>query len=486
MLSNHEVDELIVGAGRVLREPTPIVNPAHRTEVVGYVSQATLDDVDDAVTAAATSFPAWSGTSVVERAARLSAAADSLEARRSEFAHLLVRENGKTQRECEGELGSAVQILRYYASLAGRFAAEVVEEDERGRIVTRRCPMGVTAVIVPWNFPVTLGFLMCAPALLAGNTVVVKLPEHCPLTLLRSLALVGSHLPTGVINVLAGDGPQVGSGLVRHAAVRKVLFTGSTATGRAVMSDASATLKSVSLELGGNDPALVLESAEPSDSLAFELLRGALTAAGQLCYGIKRVYVHRRHHDELVARLRDVAAKRVLVGSGLEPEVTMGPLNNEPQLERVRKLVGAAEGDGAISTVLGRPARSFVEDRGNFLMPVLLTELDPRADVVREEQFGPVLPVLPFDDEDEAIAAANETEYGLAASVWTDDPERASQVARRLEAGSVFVNVHRLGASDVSMPFGGFKQSGIGRGHGFVSLEECSELQVIAERRHLP
>jgi aldehyde dehydrogenase len=339
--------------------------------------------------------------------------------------------------------------------------------------------MGVTGVIVPWNSPVYLAFLGIAPALLGGNTVVVKPSEFAPLALSRVLEVLAEHLPPGVLSVVPG-GAEAGAAIAGHAQVRKVFFTGSTATGRAVMREAAGNLKNLSLELGGNDPAIVLESARVTDRLLDELVQSVFTASGQICFNVKRIYVHESRYADFLDRYTQ-AVDQLVVGDGLDPRSTTGPVNNRPQFDRIRGLMERTRATGATVTTLGTKLDPAGWADGLFLLPAVVTDVDPGAEIVSCEQFGPVVPVLPFTDDDQVVGWANDTEFGLAASVWSDDRAHALQVARRLESGSVFLNVHRIGASDVSMPFGGFKGSGIGRGHGISALEACTELQTIAD-----
>ncbi|OMQ16146.1 hypothetical protein A7K94_0204565 [Modestobacter sp. VKM Ac-2676] len=382
--------------------------------------------------------------------------------------------------ESRVDVGGAAHILGYYTGLADHLAEDrVFRSDARGTVWSGRRPMGVTGVIVPWNSPVYLAFLGIAPALLAGNTVVVKPSELAPLTLSAVLEILAGNLPEGVVGVVPG-GAEAGAAIAAHHGIRKVFFTGSTATGQQVMRAAAGNLKNISLELGGNDPAIVLESAVVDDRLVDELVQSVFTASGQICFNVKRIYVHRSHHDEFVARYT-AAVDRLVVGDGLDPRSTMGPVNNRPQFERVTALLERTRAEGATVTTLGTALDPAGWEDGYFLLPSVVTDVRPGAELVACEQFGPVVPVLPFDSDDEVVDLANDTEFGLAASVWSEDREHALRVARRLESGSVFLNVHRIGASDVSMPFGGFKGSGIGRGHGITALEACTELQTIAD-----
>lgn len=457
-----------------------VIDPASR-EVVGHSAVAGPAEVDEAVTSAKEAFPAWGASSAAERAEHLRAAADAIAAGTADRARLLTREHGKVLWESNVDTEGAARILRYYADLADRYDTPDVIEDERGRVVTKRAPFGVAAVIVPWNFPVILGFLMLSPALLAGNTVVVKPPEDVPLAFTDTLRVLAASLPPGVVNVVPGVGRETGQALSEHPDVRKISFTGSIPTGQALMRAAASNIKSISLELGGNDPAIVLEGAHVDDALISELVRGVFTSSGQICYNVKRIYVHRTHHDKFVQAFVD-AADGIVVGHGLDPRSTIGPLTTEAQFRFVTDLVERTRRTGATVRTVGQKLDPDRWDDGYFVLPSVVTDIAPGDELVTCEQFGPVVPILPFDDEDEVVHLANATDFGLAASVWDDDVDHAFAVADRIDAGTVFVNVHRVGASDLSMPFGGFKQSGLGRGHGYVAVEECSEVKVVAQR----
>lgn len=474
MLINGE-RSIAPGAQREVR------NPADHDDVVGRFSAGTQADARFAVEAATGAFRAWAALSAAQRAEVMLAAADEIEEGNAERANILTREHGKTLAEATHDVGGAPKILRYYAGLAERFDTPDVTEDELGRIVRRHVPTGPMAIIVPWNAPVYLAYLMIAPALLAGNTLVVKPPSYTPLALSGTLDVLARHLPDGVVNVVTGSGSEVGSALASHPGIRGIRFTGSTETGKQLMRQAADTVKNIGLELGGNDPAIVLEGATISDRLISEFVRGVYAGTGQICYNIKRIYVHSTHHGEFVERFSDAVAE-ITVGNGLDPAVTMGPLNNEAQFRFVGDLVEETRRSGADVRTLGRMHDKADQDRGWFVLPSVATGVAQGAELVQCEQFGPVVPVIPFDDESEAVNLANQSEFGLAASVWDDDVEHAFEVAGHIEAGTVFVNVHRVGASDVAMEFGGFKQSGLGRGHGWVAVEECSELQVLAHR----
>lgn len=462
-------------------EMRPVLNPARRGEVVGHYAAATAQQADAAIAAATSAFSGWSTLTASGRAEMMLAAADAIEDGNEERAELLTREHGKPLSEAAHDVAGAPKILRYYAGLASRLDEPQQTVNELGRIEKRLRPMGPMAVIVPWNAPVYLSYLMIAPALLAGNTLVVKPPSYTPLALWDTLRILDRHLPDGVINVVPGAGAEVGGALARHPKIRGIRFTGSTETGKELMRQAADTVKNIGLELGGNDPAIVLEGATISDQLISEFVRGVYAGSGQICYNVKRIYVHQSHHDDFVSRFTDAVAD-LTIGDGLDSEVTMGPLNNEPQYRFVNELVERTKSAGAHVATVGTRHPGTDWDHGWFVLPSVVTGLAHGDELVECEQFGPVVPIIPFETTEEAVAMANESEFGLAASVWDDDVDHAFKVAGEIEAGTVFVNVHRIGASDVAMEFGGFKQSGIGRGHGWVAVEECSELQVIAHR----
>jgi aldehyde dehydrogenase len=480
MAPGRSTASLLIGDREMSFAPTPLHNPARLTDVVGTVSNATAELTAGAVDAAQRAFAHWSALRAARRAEVLTRAADAVEADASTLAILLTREHGKILADAAAEVANTVRTLRYYADLADYVEHETRIHDHRGTIIERRVPMGPVAVIVPWNYPLLLATLMIAPALVAGNTVVVKLPDHAPLALSAVLRHLNAHAPAGVLNVVAGSGDRVGVALTTHPDVRKVSFTGSTATGRSIMRDASINLKNLGLELGGNDPAIVTENAEITTDLIDELLRGTFMTSGQVCYAPKRLYVHHSHYTQFVEAFTAAAAELV-VGDGLDPHVTMGPLNNAQQRRVVAGLMEASRAEGARIKQVGS-FRGIDPSQGYFVLPTIVTGLTQQSPLVRHEQFGPLIPILPFDTDEQAVAMANDSEYGLAASVWSQDSDHAFALARRIQAGSVFVNIHRVGASDVSMPFGGFKQSGLGRGHGRIAVDESTEVQVLADR----
>jgi len=459
---------------------TSIYNPAKTTEKVGEISMGDVSHVHQAVDAAEQAWKSWRTVPVEKRAQYLTDAADYIAANVDELSRLLVLEHGKVLRECVIDLKSAEGVLRYYAGLTGAMD-DVKIENHQGTMILTRQPVGVVSVIVPWNFPIILSFLMLAPSLLAGNAVVIKPPTFVPLTLTRILKHLAAQLPAGVLNIVTGSGSTVGTEMAEHPKIRKVAFTGSTDTGRSIMASAAKTIKKISMELGGNDAAIFLKDKPITDEVIQEAIAATFTAAGQICYAMKRIYVHRDNYQTFVDKFTE-AAQSIVVGSGLNPDVKMGPINNKPQYESVLKLLERTKQTDAHVVQAGKLAEGTSPEDGYFILPTIVTNVKNSDPIVQEEQFGPVIPIIPFDTEEEVIEMANDSEFGLANSVWTSDEAHGFEVARQLQSGSVFINTHRLGASAANMPFGGFKQSGIGRGHGVEAVHEHTELQALIRR----
>lgn len=470
-------------------ESHPVPNPADLDETVGYCAYERSVDADAAVQLAEAAFPAWAALGAVGRAVLLRQAAVRLrEANPENLARLLTREHGKPLWESRLDVDGAASVLEYYAGLAQKYELPTTIDTAVGVATVVRRPLGVTAVIVPWNYPVYLASLMLVPALLAGNTVVVKPSELAPLTVTKVLECLAEVLPPGVVCVVQGRGSEVGARLAEHPAVRGLFFTGSTQTGKAIARNGAGNLKRLGLELGGNDPAILLDGISLDNATLAELVRGVFTSSGQVCYSIKRIYVPVALRRQFIDRFLE-ACDELLVGNGLDPAVDMGPVSNQAQFEAVTELTDAARRSGAHVTSVGRKADPSGWDRGLFLLPTVVTDVDPQHPLVVREQFGPVVPIVAYDDIEQALSMANGTEHGLAASVWSADPDEALAVAPRIDAGSVFVNGHRVGCSALSVPFGGTKQSGVGRRHGFEALDESSELQAVinvANRAALP
>lgn len=443
-----------------------VVNPA-TGKVLETAPKADEAQLDQAVAAAKKAFPRWSALSFEERQARLNALADALEARTDEFARLLTQEQGKPLPEATAEISGAVFGLRAFGAM--RTETVVLRETESERIVELRKPLGVVAAIVPWNFPLMLLVMKMGPGLITGNTIVAKPAPSTPLTTLKFGELAAQILPPGVLNIIVCSN-DLGAVLTTHPDVAKVSLTGSTATGKKVMASVSSSLKRLTLELGGNDAAIVLDDADVK-KVAPHIFASAMTNAGQICTATKRVYAHSSLYERLCDELAKIAREAV-VGDGLEQGVTIGPIQNKLQFEKVRAFIEDAKAKGKVI------AGGEVSDEGGyFISPTIVKDIPETARLVREEQFGPVLPVLKYDDVADAIARANDTEYGLAGSVWTSNVERGFEVATQIDSGTVWVNKFLEVPFDV--PFRGAKQSGLGGENGEEAMQSYTQAKII-------
>ncbi|MEM7350104.1 MAG: aldehyde dehydrogenase family protein [Acidobacteriota bacterium] len=460
-----------------------LFNPARPTELVGHAAAATVDDVDTAVQAAHAAFPDWAALSFTERgdklrqiAAALTADPADLEAR----SRLFTREHGKIARETLMEVSRLGDRFMLSASYAERLARdEALQGPPFDTLITRQ-PRGVAALIVPWNWPLSILGAKLPQALVAGNTVVVKPSANSALVPSMTLQIIADLLPPGVLNILTGSAAQIGDRLVGHPKVRMVNFTGSIPVGRHVMKVAADHITPVVLELGGNDAALVLDDAELSGEVFQRMYWAAFASSGQICMALKRLYVHESRYDEVVDGFT-AACNKAVVGDGLLPETTMGPVNNAKQHQVVTRMIAEARERGAEVKECGEvPDEALYRGGGFFQKPALVYDADPSLSIVRDEQFGPALPIMKFRTDDEAIALANDSDYGLCSSVWTPDAERAVGIARRLEAGYTYLNGHGPMAQDSRGPFGGFKASGIGRNLGYDGVLAFTEPHSIS------
>jgi acyl-CoA reductase-like NAD-dependent aldehyde dehydrogenase len=450
----------IGGEPREASEVFAVHDPAEPEAVVGHAAAATAEEAREAVRAAHDAFEAWAGLGAKRRAELVVAALDGLPADHDERVELLSLENGKVRGESDIDLHVMEGRFRLAAELADEVDAVRTLEGPPLRTTVARLPLGVVSIIVPFNWPLAILGASLPQALVAGNTTVAKAPPTTPLAFVRTLERIAAALPAGVLNVVSGRDEVLGPVLIQDPLVKKVAFTGSPRAGKVIMGMAAESLTRVQLELGGNDPALVLADAELDEGTLHKLGIGAFLTTGQVCMAMKRLYVHRSRYDEVVDGLsRELEATRL--GSGLDPETTMGPLHTARQRDFVAGLVEEARARGAEVREFGEGAEG-----GQFLKPALV--LDPPADagIVTEEQFGPALPIIPFDDEEDAIRQANDTWSGLCSSVWSGDPEHVDAVAARLRTGTTFVNAHNAPWLDDRAPFGGFNQSGMGREMG--------------------
>lgn len=457
---------LVIGGKLVAGASTmPVINPATE-ETVADCPRADRDQLEQAVAAAKAAFPAWAAVPIADRRAALMRVADEMEARLEELARLLTAEQGKPLDKAMEEIGGSAYILRGLASL--ELENQVVQEDAGGRFIEQRYPLGVVAAITPWNFPISLLAVKITPALLAGNTVVAKPAPTTPLSSLRIAEIVNRNVPAGVFNMIT-DANDLGGELTAHPDIAKISFTGSTGTGKKVMASAASLLKRITLELGGNDAAIVLDDVEPK-AAARSLFDGAMVNSGQVCLAIKRAYVPDSIYDAICDELA-VLAGQAVVDDGTKQGTQFGPLQNKAQYDKVRAMLAEAATRG---TVIGgeSPDRA-----GYFIRPAIVRDIDDDAQIVREEQFGPVLPVLRYTDLDDAIARANDTDQGLGGTVWATDKARALTVASKLETGMVWINSHMNISPFV--PMGGAKQSGMGQELGLGGLEEFTQRRLV-------
>ena len=469
--------EIVAGAAGTY----PVTNPARPAEVVLHAPSTTPVQLDLAVAAARRSQRGWAALEFEDRAALVVAAAEAgvaaVEAR--DLARLLTREHGKTYLEAIFDTATMGGMATAFAPLV----AEALAPLELGGGATRIAwvPHGVVAAVLPFSWPVSVMANKVLPALLAGDAVVVKAPPSCPGTVLLVAAAMAEALPPGVLNVVNGPDAALGAALVGHPDVDMVSFTGGVGTGQAVMAAAAATTRPVVLELGGNDAAILAPDVAGDAALADRIVEAAFVTSGQVCMAIKRLYVHRDRLDETVDALAGRLAIE-MVGDGLADGVTMGPVHTAGARDRVEGLLSEAASAGA---VLVRPGQMRPEDEGNggyFVSPALVVGPPADSGIVREEQFAPALPVIPYGDMAEAVGAANDTPYGLCASVWSNDEVLAADVASQLEAGTVFVNAHGMAAIDMDAPMGGWKQSGFGVELGTEGMQAFARQRVRVVR----
>jgi acyl-CoA reductase-like NAD-dependent aldehyde dehydrogenase len=450
-------------------ETFEVLNPADET-VVAVCPLGTAQLIDAAVAAARRALPAWSAVPDAERVAKLNAIGDLIERYHKELAELVTREQGKTQSGpgANFELGGAAAWTRVTAGLA--ICDQVIQDDETVRIVAHRKPVGVVGSITPWNWPLLIAVWHVMPAIRVGCTVVIKPSPFTPLSTLRLVELMNQVLPPGVINVVTG-GPEVGNHLATHPGVDKVVFTGSIATGKKIMSGGAETLKRMTLELGGNDAGIILPGTN-LEPLLEKLFWGCFINAGQTCAALKRLYVHEQQYEEVVRLFADYCAA-IPVGDGLDPRNLIGPISNKAQLDKITGHVEDARAQGARIVLGGKKPHGA----GYFYPLTVIADTTDDMCVVKEEQFGPVIPILKYKTVDEAIARANSLEVGLGGSVWGNDCEAAAKLASRLECGTAWVNQH--GALHPMAPFGGVKSSGIGVEFNLDGLKEYTTVQVV-------
>jgi acyl-CoA reductase-like NAD-dependent aldehyde dehydrogenase len=454
--------EFVDGAGGT----ADVINPATE-KAVAACPIADVAQVNAAVAAAKAAFPAWSRRTVAERGQLVDQLANALMARQDEFAALLTAEQGKPLDQAAFEVIGSVFTLKGFVDM--KLEPKILRETPENRVIEYRAPLGVVAAITPWNFPLILLMNKLGPCLLAGNTMVSKPAPTTPLTTLLFATIANEILPPGVFNVVC-DRNDLGGVLTAHPDVAKVAFTGSTATGRKVMKSASDTVKRVTLELGGNDAAIVLDDVDPIE-IAGKLFFGATLNAGQICVAVKRAYIPASMYDGVcgeLARLADAA----VVDDGDKPGTQIGPVQNKAQYEKLKEFLADAKANGNIiagGTTLNRP--------GYFIRPTIVRDIPETSRIVAEEQFGPILPVLSYTDVNEVVATVNQSEFGLAGTVWGKDVNRAMEIAAQVDSGTIWVNQHL--AIEAAIPFRGAKQSGLGAELGEAGLLEYTQARVV-------
>jgi acyl-CoA reductase-like NAD-dependent aldehyde dehydrogenase len=470
----------IGGQERSTAETLEVVDPAKPGVVVGHAAAATTEDVADAVAAAKGAYRAWSALSAQERATQMAAAIEGIADERDEDARVLSLENGKIR--MEAWIDALVFEIRWQLALVhtDEVAQAKVLPPAPGIPVETTVayqPLGVVTIIVPFNWPIAILAASLPHALLAGNTVIVKPPPSTPLATTRLVQRVAEKLPPGVLNVVTGRDSEM-AGLIQNVDVAKVCFTGSVNGGKRIMEMAARSLTRVTLELGGNDAAIIREDAVLDDDHLDRLFGAVYDTTGQICMNAKRLYVHRSHKDELVSGLA-ARLEKVVLGHGLAEGTTMGPLHQPAQKAFVSEIVEEAKASGATVLEFGELPEGELAG-GNFLRPALVVDPDPELRVVTQEQFGPVVPVIAFDDDTEAVRLANDTWGGLCGSVWTADSEAATRLGSQLECGYVWVNDHGAARLDLRAPFGGMKQSGMGREQGIEGIRAFQDTRSIA------
>jgi acyl-CoA reductase-like NAD-dependent aldehyde dehydrogenase len=461
-------------SGKTFDTPNPATG-----QTLARVAEGDAEDIERAVRAARKAFDAgaWPRTGPTARERLLLKIADLIEQHADELAELETLDNGKTLVESRNvDIPSAAATFRYYAGWPNKTYGETNPSEETFFNYTLREPVGVCGQIIPWNFPLLMAAWKLGPALACGNTCVLKPAEQTPLTALRlGELLLEAGVPPGVVNIVPGFGETAGRALVRHPMVDKIAFTGSTEVGKEIQREAAATLKRVSLELGGKSPNIVFADADAKAAAEGALL-GVFFNQGQVCCAGTRLFVEKKMHDEFVDTLA-TSARTMKQGSGLDPETRIGPLVSQEQLERVTGYLDVGRKEGA-KVVLGG-ARNTTKglETGFYVEPTIFTGVKNDMRIAREEIFGPVVSVIPFKDEDDAVLQGNDTHYGLAAGVWTRDVSKAHRVARALRAGTVWVNCYNV--FDPAAPFGGYKESGYGRELGRYALDLYTQVKSV-------
>ncbi|WDW09823.1 aldehyde dehydrogenase family protein [Priestia aryabhattai] len=467
----------INGEWRKAEKQRPTVNPA-TGEVIGYAAEGSAEDMKAAIEAAREAFDSgiWSETSASERAAILFKIADKLEEAKEELAALETMDNGKPYREAEADVEDAAACFRYYAGLITKPDGQTYSVPAPMQAMVIKEPIGVCGLIVPWNYPLLMSVWKIAPALAAGNTIVFKPSEVAPVTPTKLFEILESvGLPKGVANLVMGAGDTVGNTLIQDKRVDKISFTGGTVTGKHIMRQAAENVTKVSLELGGKSPNIIFADADFETAVDYALF-GIFAGSGQICAAGSRILVEESVAERFIERFAE-RAQKIKVGNGMDQEIEMGPLVSEEHMKKVLKYIEIGKQEGARLVCGGNRITSSGLEKGFFVEPTVFSSVTSNMKIVQDEIFGPVVVIQTFKDEKEAIKLANDTEYGLAGSVFTTDGAKALRVIKKLRAGITWVNTYHFTFNEA--PWGGYKQSGIGRGLGTFGLEEFQEVKQI-------
>ena len=456
---------------------TEVTDPGRLSDVIGEVANGTVHHVDKAVRGAHQAYLSWRKVPLMERVSLVLKAADRLEEESSLLARITSHQNGMLLETTKAEIVMAVASIRNIASFAESFFEGEQYEDEMSLVTVEKKPIGVLVGIVPWNAPLVLTMHKLAPGLIAGNTMVFKPSPSASMGVMLALKKIAEMLPPGVINVVTGDG-DVGAALTSHPLVRKISFTGGGPTAKHIMRSAADSLKSVHFELGGNDPAIILNDAN-LDKIVPAIVNGVFRRSGQFCYAIKRIYVPNTMYDDFYEKMCEVT-NEYKIGHQLNPDVTFGPVNNHQQYKNIKGLVERLKASQANIVELGEKVEPDNWENGYYLRPIIARDVKPDQEIVTCEQFGPVIPLIAYETEEEVIQMANSTEYGLGSTIWSSDKEHALHIARKMEAGMTFINTaFQTPLGYKYMPIGGIKQSGIGRENSKMVFEEYVEAHAI-------
>ncbi|MEB4857428.1 MULTISPECIES: aldehyde dehydrogenase family protein [Priestia] len=467
----------INGEWRKAEKQRSTVNPA-TGEVIGYAAEGSAEDMKAAIEAAREAFDngIWSETSASDRAAILFKIADKLEEAKEELATLETMDNGKPYREAEADVEDAAACFRYYAGLITKPDGQTYSVPAPMQAMVIKEPIGVCGLIVPWNYPLLMSVWKIAPALAAGNTIVFKPSEVTPVTPTKLFEILESvGLPKGVANLVMGAGDTVGNTLIQDKRVDKISFTGGTVTGKHIMRQAAENVTKVSLELGGKSPNIIFADADFETAVDYALF-GIFAGSGQICAAGSRILVEESIAERFIERFAE-RAQKIKVGNGMDQEIEMGPLVSEEHMKKVLKYIEIGKQEGARLVCGGNRITSSGLEKGFFVEPTVFSSVTSNMKIVQDEIFGPVVVIQTFKDEKEAIKLANDTEYGLAGSVFTTDGAKALRVIKKLRAGITWVNSYHFTFNEA--PWGGYKQSGIGRGLGTFGLEEFQEVKQI-------